>query len=256
LIIINNEICNEGKILIDDGFSFGRGLFETILVKNDGIFLREHLERLNAGLKKLGINQYITEDYVKNNIEKLKCENCGVKIIVSDKNIVFIKREINYTEELYQKGFSLAVSNVRRNKSSILTYLKSINYMDNILEREKALKEGYDEIIFLNDEEMICEGSISNIFFIRNNAIYTPSIKCGILDGIVRQWLINRYNVTEGQYSLKDLSSSDGIFITNSLMGVMGISKLCGNTVKKTDIIDNIRVEYNEYLEGKNRVLY
>lgn len=251
MIIINDEIYNEGKVLLDDGFSFGRGLFETILVKKEAVFLQEHLERLNTGLKKIGISKYITESYAKKNIDRLNSENCGVKIIVSDKNIVFIKREISYKEEQYQKGFFLAVSNVRRNRSSILTYLKSINYMDNILEREKALKEGYDEVLFLNEEDIICEGSISNVFFIKNNTIYTPSIKCGILNGIMRQWIINRYNVIEGQYTLEQLYSSDGIFITNSLIGIMGISKINGQIIQKTDIINNIKVEYKEYLKNK-----
>jgi len=251
LIIINDEICYEGKVLLDDGFSFGRGVFETILVKKEAVFLQEHLERLNTGLKKLGINKNITENYVKKNIEKLNCKKCGVKIIVSDKNILFTKREINYTEEQYSKGFSLSVSNVRRNKSSILTYLKSINYMDNILEREKALKEGYDEVLFTNDEGNVCEGSISNVFFVRNNIIYTPSVECGILNGIVRQWIINRYNVKEGQYTLEQLYNSDGIFITNSLLGIMGVSKIHGHIAGKADIIDSIRVGYNEYLEDK-----
>ena len=251
MIIINDELLDKGKVVLDDGYAFGRAVFETILVKKKPVFLPEHLERLNSSLKKIGVNQYITEEAVSQNIAKLACENCGVKIIVSDKNIVYIKREMNYKEVQYINGFSMILSESRRNKYSNLTYIKSVNYMENILERERAINLGYEECLFLNTDGEVCEGSISNVFLVRNNKIYTPSVQCGLLKGIVREWILNRYHVEEGKYTLEDLYNSDGIFITNSLMGIMGISKINSHIVPKADIINIIRGNYNEYINSE-----
>ena len=249
MIIVNEELCDEGKVIFDEGLSFGRGLFETILVKKEPIFLLEHLERLNQGLMKIGISNYITADYFKENIVKFHCENYGVKIIVTTNNIVFSKRVISYIEKQYINGFSILVGESRRNKYSSLTYLKSINYLDNILEREKTLKAGYDEALFLNTENKICEGSLSNLFFLDQGKVYTPSIECGLLNGIVRRFIINKYNVIEGKYNLQDLYKSDGVFITNSLIGVMKVTKINNHSIHEADITEKIREDYNKYLK-------
>ena len=156
----------------------------------------------------------------------MECENCSVKVIVTSKNIILIKRHLSYSEIQYANGFSLLVGESKRNKYSKLTYLKSTNYLENILERERILKAGYDEALFLNTDDEICEGSLTNIFFIVDDKIYTPAIYCGLLKGIVRSYIINKYNVIEGKYYLEDLYKSQGIFITNSLIGIMKVAQI------------------------------
>ncbi len=65
MLIINGNISDDEKILLDNGFFFGMGLFETILVKNAyPLFLDLHLERLNNGLKRLGIQKSISESEI------------------------------------------------------------------------------------------------------------------------------------------------------------------------------------------------
>lgn len=248
MIIVNDKLCDEDKVNFIEGLSFGRGLFETILVKKEPIFLSQHLERINTGLIKIGISNHITPDYVRENISKLQAVNCAVKMIVTSNNVTFVKREISYIEKQYKDGFSLLVSDNRRNKYSSLTYLKSINYLDNILEREKTLKAGYDEALFLNTDNEICEGSVSNIFYVNKGKVYTPTVECGLLNGIVRKYIINRYNAIEGKYRLEDLYNCDGVFITNSLMGVMKIVKINNYSINQNEIIQKIREDYNKTL--------
>lgn len=248
MIIVNDKLCDEGKVNFIEGLSFGRGLFETILVKKEPIFLSQHIERINEGLIKIGISNHITPDYVRDNISKLQAVNCAVKMIVTSNNITFVKRDLSYTKKQYIDGFTLLVSGNRRNKYSSLTYLKSINYLDNILEREKTLKAGYNEALFLNTDNEICEGSVSNIFFVKQSKVYTPAVKCGLLNGVVRRFIIDKYNAIEGKYNAQDLYNCDGVFITNSLMGVMKIVKINNNSINQTDIIQKISDEYNEFI--------
>jgi 4-amino-4-deoxychorismate lyase len=59
MILLNGNILEEEKVLLDSGFYFGRGLFETMLVNNVPLFLQEHLDRINSGLPVIGIDKEI-----------------------------------------------------------------------------------------------------------------------------------------------------------------------------------------------------
>ena len=248
MILLNGRIVENKNVLLDSGFYFGRGLFETILVNNVPLFLEEHLDRINNGLSIIGINKEITKSEVMDAVKKLQCNNCVLKLVVTEKNTLFITRKNNYTEEQYMKGFKVKISSVKRNEFSQLTYLKSLNFLENILEHEKCIDEGYDEVLFLNTTGKLAEGSVSNVFFIKNKKIYTSSTECGLLDGIVRKFIINNFDVTEGEFCKEDLISANSVFLTNSLMGIMKVSNIYNRRFNDYSIIDKIKKVYQEQL--------
>ena len=238
-------------IELDDGYSFGLGLFETILLyKGKPVFLDEHLARINKSIVDLGLNiDKLERDEVfqyLNNKNILEYE--VLKIVLSEKNRLFLKREYTYTEKDYQKGFSLNISKVRRNENSIFTFHKTLNYGDNILEKRKSKKLGYDEPIFLNSKNQITEGATSNIFMIVQDKIYTPKLSCGLLNGIVRQYIISNYDVIESEIDLEFLNNADEIFLTNSLFGIMPVNNLEKKVFKSQEISKNILQNYKKYL--------
>ena len=238
-------------IELDEGYSFGLGLFETILLyKGKPVFLNEHLARINKSIVDLGLNiDKLERDEVfqyLNNKNILEYE--VLKIVLSEKNRLFLKREYTYTEKDYQKGFSLNISKVRRNESSIFTFHKTLNYGDNILEKRKSKKLGYDEPIFLNSKNQITEGATSNIFVVVENKIYTPKLSCGLLNGIVRQYIISNYDVIESEIDLEFLNNTDEIFLTNSLFGIMSVSNLEKKIFKSQKLGKNILQNYKKYL--------
>lgn len=248
MIILNGEIADGESAFLDQGLYFGRGLFETILVKNKPLFIEEHLNRINAGLKVIGINREIQEHDIINAVSKLKCTDCVLKLVVTEKNIIFTVRKNNYTEEQYEKGFKVKISSVKRNQYSKLTYLKSLNYLENILEHDSCIAEGYNEVLFFNVENNLSEGSVSNVYFIKNDKIYTPSIECGLLNGTVRKFIINNFEVVEGKFDKEVLMNADGIFLTNSVMGVMKVSSLYNKKFDDNVIIENIKNYYEKHI--------
>ena len=237
-------IFNEDKINLDSGYFFGRGVFETILVKDKPIFFKEHISRLNEGIKILNIGDKVIEEDILNIVNKHNIKYCGLKIVVTEKNIVLEKRNIPYKTQDYLKGFSLKLSNINRNSKSKISYIKSINYLENILEREEALNSGYNEVLFLNENGYLSEGSMSNIFIVINKKIYTPSINCGLLAGIVRNFLIKEYKIIEKELTFQDAMMADEIFITNSLLGIMGINKFENRILTENKITIMLREEY------------
>lgn len=249
MMLLNGKIIEDDKVFLDSGFYFGRGLFETMLVNNIPLFIEEHLYRINKGLSIIGINKEITEDEVMDAVNKLQCNNCVLKLVVTEKNTLFNTRKNNYTKEQYKRGFKVKISSVRRNEFSRLTYLKSLNYLENILEHEKCIDEGYNEVLFFNTGDKLSEGSVSNVFFTKNEKIYTPSKKCGLLEGTVRKFIINNFDVTEGEFSKEDLMSADSAFLTNSIMGIMKVSSIYNRSLNECSIIEKIKKVYQEQLK-------
>lgn len=254
MIVINDNLM-ANKISFDSGFFFGRGVFETILVKEKPILLGAHIKRLNSGLKTLRVNKVITEEEIYAATLKLNCKNKVLKIMVSEKNTIISTRQIPYKHSDYEKGFSLGLSEVRRNAYSNLTYVKSFNYVENIIERDIIIDKGYNEALFLNTDGFISEGAVSNIFFIKNGIIFTPKTKCGLLPGIVREFVIKYSSsigieIQEGEFTYSELMDAQGVFITNSVMGIMKVSIIDGKVLNESTVVSQIKGYYDRYVEN------
>lgn len=249
-VLLNNRIKDLKKTDLDTGYFYGYGLFETILIREgEAVLLEEHLTRLNKGLEQIGINRQITIEEVEYAITALRLYNVALKINVSEANVIYSTRALTYTAEHYQKGISLKVSDVLRNPTSPTVGLKSMNYMDNIIEMQKAKAEGFNDVLFLNPAGEVCETAVANIFVIKDGILKTPALDCGLLNGVIRQWLCERFEVDEVVLSLEDLMQADGVFATNSLMGLMKVTAIEGRELKESDMVRDMTGAYVTFLK-------
>ena len=219
------------EITLDEGYSFGLGAFETIAVKEGRLlFLDRHLRRLDRALRFLQIGTLdergITEKQVIDCVKQQKLKDGACKLTVSKKNVVFQQRQNPYTDDIRRTGFVMDFSSVRRNETSPLTAYKTLNYGDCILENRQAHGLGMNERIFLNTKGQISEGTVSNIFFVRSGKLYTPDLSCGLLPGILREYLCETENVEEAVIYPAELGQYEECFVTNSLMGIMPVNQL------------------------------
>ena len=235
---MRNLIINNEKIQLDNGYFFGRGAFETILIKNHPIFLKEHVDRLNNAIEFLNIGDRVDVRYIENILDRLNLKNCGLKVVVTEKNIVFQSRPLTYTSGDYLRGFSLKISEVSRNSTSRINNIKSINYLEN-----------YDEVIFFNEKGYLAEGSVSNIFVVSSGEIFTPGVEEGLLQGTIREYLLGKYIITEKKITIEDLLNADEVFITNSLLGIMGVSKIEDKIFSNNKMTNKIREEYEAEID-------
>lgn len=238
---------NKDYVKLDGGFYFAQGVFETILIKKEAIFLEEHINRLNKSIDIMNLGEHIDTKFIKNFIKEEKLKNIVLKIVVTEKNIVFSTREIKYSKEDYENGFKIKLSYVLRNPTSRMTYIKSLSYNENLYEYNKANKEGFNEVVFLNIYGNIAEGATSNIFIIKDKKIYTPMISDGILPGVVRNWVIENFKVCEKHLNKKDLYSADEVFITNSVLGIMKVVQF-EEKKYNTNVVQKIRSEYEQFI--------
>ena len=79
----------------------------------------------------------------------------------------------------------------------------------------------FDEVLFLNENREVCEGTITNIFVKKDNILVTPPISCGCLPGILREEMLLSGQAQEGILFLKDLKDGAEVFVGNSLRGLI-----------------------------------
>lgn len=242
-------IYQNSNIEIDSGLFFGRGVFETILVKEKAIFLDEHIERLNKSINALSLGKAINKDDVISFINENNIKNKALKIVVTEKNLVYATRDIKYKDEDYINGFKVRISEVLRNSTSRVVAFKTLNYLENIIEYELCQSSGFNEAIFFNELGNLCEGCTSNIFIVKNKKIYTPPVKDGLLPGVVRNWVIRNFQVKETRITKEELLNSDEVFLTNSLVGVIKVSSI-EDKLFDSEVVKEIKKQYDEAING------
>lgn len=236
-------IYNEHEVWLDEGVLFGRGVFETILWTDRAVFLDEHLERLKKAMNIINLEP-LEENVLKEYLNKLNIENKAVKITVTGLNIIITEKEISYKEEDYNRGMKLIISKVKRNSTSRLCYIKSTCYIENLIEKENAKKKGFDDVIFLNEKDNITETSSANIFIVKKEKIFTPKIEDGLLGGIVRAKIIEKFQVIEKSITLEDLKAADEIILTNSLMGAIYVREVSGTSYTENKFSKRFKKRY------------
>lgn len=239
--------------IADRGFLLGDGLFETIRAYHGKPFkLGDHLLRLSEGASELRIplpfDIPMIADAVLELVEAnaLNKSDAAIRITLTrgpgqrglvlpdDPRPTLLISAAKYESPDRQAGLSAITANaVRRNEGSLLSRLKSLNYLDNVLAMNEAVSAGADEAVMLNNRGAVACGSRSNIFVLRQGVLTTPPVSDGVLPGITRQAVLSlaaqlRLEAAEATLSPNELVTADEAFLTNSLMGVVPLRRMDG----------------------------
>lgn len=225
----------KNKVSFDSQLTkFGIGLFETIRVEKTALDLDEHMDRMFKSIELLKLNIEYDKKFLKeailNYIKENKIENKALRLTIFDEGYNISTRNIVYDEETYNRGYKLTISPIKRGDSIIYRH-KTTNYYENIYTKRYASENNFDDGIFVNQQDIILECSMSNIFFIKEDKIYTPHRKLPILNGIMKEHIFEicknlNIEVIEREISLKEIENFDFVFISNSLMKVMKVSQI------------------------------
>lgn len=203
-------------------------LFETMKVEKGEIFLLDyHLERLESA-----------SNFFLFNFNKNKILNALQKEIkkVDANSIYRLRLKLNKWGQInimiYEHPYSINYIKIILSEKIISSknkfqYFKTTNRKLYDEELFKYYKKGFSDVIFLNENNEITEGAISNIFIVKDNNWLTPPIASGILNGVYRKYLLqNKRNIKEEKIYLNDLLNCDQIILTNSLRGEVKVKKL------------------------------
>ena len=251
----------------------GHGLFETILVKKGSLpALDYHWKRLQASTTIVGITLPFSYSELESMIHQLIVHNnlqhtiAGARVTIThgeaERGLLpahppkpnFVISVFEHTPSV-STAYSAVIVSIRKNEHAPSSRIKSISYIDNILAKQEAVNLGYDEAILLNTASNIADGTISNVFMVKNEKIYTPPVSDGALPGVVRSILVEEFgqlfSITEKSISLADIMDADEVFLTNALMGVKSITKFNTREFNSFNFASNIG---NELREKKNYI--
>lgn len=226
---------------------FGIGLFETIKITNHPIDLDLHIDRMFNSAKELNVNIDNDKEFYRQKIlsyiKENKISNKALRLTVFDEGYNISIRDISYDVNSYKNGFSLCLSPITRGNSIIYKH-KTTNYFESIYSKNYANNLGYDDAIFLDSNKNILECSMSNIFFIKDDIIYTPKKTSPLLNGIMKLkvekiCLQLDIKLQEKDINILEIDKFESVFVTNSLMGVMPISNIQKHTYNKNHYLIN-----------------
>jgi branched-chain amino acid aminotransferase group I len=267
--------------VFDHAFLYGYGLFETMRAYRGRAFLLErHLKRLLDFAEIIGLGSFLAgidlAGACRDTLAANGLEDARVRLTVSSgqadavpwreisgtPNVVVTARPYTpFTAEKYEEGFKAGIASVYRCRS-LISRMKSINYLTSALARREALAAGLDEALLLNDTGLIAEGGGSNVFFIKGSGLVTPSLDSGILPGITREVVIElagalSISIAEGDVSPAELEQFDEAFLTNSMIEIMPLVSVRDNrgqtmtigSGKLGQVTKRLRVAYKERVE-------
>ncbi|QPK63443.1 aminodeoxychorismate lyase [Methylomonas sp. LL1] len=232
----------------DRGFQYGDGLFETIAVFNSKpLFWRRHLARLAKGCEQLLIPP---PDPALLTAEALRitssADSAVLKLIVTrgsggrgyrqpqpivPTRLLSLHPSPNYPDEYQTDGIIARFCDQRLAISPRLAGIKHLNRLEQILARAEWRDDAIQEGLMLDGDGYVVEGTMSNLFFVKNGVLHTPSlVRCGIA-GIVRQLVIdfarrNEIRLLEQQFETTSVLEADEVFVTNSVIGIWPVKRL------------------------------
>ncbi|ODT44274.1 MAG: hypothetical protein ABS70_05910 [Nitrospira sp. SCN 59-13] len=258
-VFLNDRFVPKEQAVVsvfDHGFLYGDGVYETLRSYGSRIFMRDqHLARLRRSAEAIGLTIPIPDaqwpDLLHEAMRRNEVGNDQVdaylRITISRgegeigldpalcprPTVVILTKALHPSPPaLCRDGVTLTIANTRRNLPEALSpHIKSTNFLNNILAKRESIAAGTFDSVFLNWREELTECTISNLFFISKGTVYTPSLDCGILDGITRAIVMTLAEeeglpVKEGHYRLADLRQADECFLTNTSMEVMPVSRV------------------------------
>lgn len=240
--IFNSRITDASHPLLkvtNRAFCYGDGLFETIVTGPNRINLSQrHLLRLQQGATALGID-FPTALTLKN-LEKWSDLLITENTVVGDYRIRLHlwrnsgglyapeKESSSFLLELTKSESPLILDNLKAgldedymNVYSPISRFKSKSALKYVMLGKSKTQRGLDDVIMLDAHGNLSESHTSNLFWIKNNQIYTPSLKTGCVSGVMRAFLLDYLKelnipVVETLTSKDQLDTCDSIFTTNA----------------------------------------
>jgi len=259
-VYINGTIHDgqDAKIsVLDHGLLYGDGVFEGIRFYRSRVFkLVEHIDRLYESAHTLLLAMPMTkpemidavvrtvaahgkaDDYIRLIVTRgigklgLNPHNCTEPQV-----IIIVDSIALYPPELYETGMEVITIATRRNVAEAINpRIKSLNYLNNVLAKIEALNAGYEEALMLNADGYVAEATGDNVFILKRGVLKTPSIDCGILEGITRAAVIGLAReraiaVAETLLTRHDLYTADECFLTGTAAEIIPVIKIDGRTI-------------------------
>lgn len=239
---------NAGKFYIEDGvvkdaaqmetidWEAGNKVYEVIrIIDGVPLFFEDHYTRMGQSLHSIGgILTLQAVDLKKQIAQLVKANdqiNCNVKFLVfvandRQKRVGYVSKSYYPSTEQVNKGVAVGLLQLERATPNV----KLLNQTYKQTVKKKIVENKFFEVLLVNHNENITEGSASNAFFVKDNKIFTAPGEA-VLKGITRQYVFEAcknagYEVTEAFTSVSELDQVEGAFLSGTSIKVLPIATI------------------------------
>ena len=228
----------------DQGFALGLAVFETLLLEERCLyFVEEHLARMEEGASAVGIAwppPWDPRAALLALARAIDWRDAALRLTLTRgvpggaPAVVVTARAIT---RYPAAGARLFVSSYRRRPSDPLARVKSTDRLTYVLAREEATERGAHEALVCDEDGLVCEGTISNLFAVFGDALRTPPIETGCLGGIMRARILEEVARDGGadggprvaraeDIALAELAEADELFLSNTTGRAIPVAEL------------------------------
>lgn len=269
-LIYNGEVYSIEEINMENKVK-EISIYEVIrIIDGTPLYLEEHLDRLRKSCELLGVKIDKTDEELVSVMMRLieinEGYNLNIKILCSgmekkiDDIYMYFIKSYYPPKSLYKEGIHTILYRSERENPNAKTYNKQLREgIDEELKKRNAF-----EALLVNNNGGITEGSRSNVFFVKDNILFT-SPPSEVLLGVTRTKImelcrLNAIKVIEEEVSSDNLRKYDGAFITGTSTNVLPINAIDNikfNSSQNDLIIKVMRIyeeDKNDYINQNSKV--
>lgn len=254
-VYLNGNIVEATEAAVpvtDSSYLYGIGLFETMRAVGGTVFrLRDHLARINCSAEALTIFNSYSDEQIEAAIKQLLVANdlteSRLRLSISNgpvqpdgtalTNLLITAAAFApYPEEYYEKGVRVTLTDFRQNGKDPFCGHKTTCYGPRLTALKNAHEKLAAEALWFTTENYLAEGSISNVFLVKDGTLYTPPVNTPVLPGIARKTVIEiaedlDINCYENPLHVNTLLEADEVFLTNVIMEALPVIAVEAHTV-------------------------
>jgi branched-subunit amino acid aminotransferase/4-amino-4-deoxychorismate lyase len=249
-VYLNGELIADGDARVsvsNPALLHGVGLFETLRAYGGVPFrLDAHVDRLRDSAKQLDmavddaagrIPEAVAAVLDANRLAEARLritvtppagatDDGGSTLLVTARPVV------GYPPELYDRGMTVYVcTRYRQSRHDPLIGHKTTCYLPRLLALRDAQERQCGEALWFTPDNLLAEGSISNVFIVKGGRLRTPSLDTPVLAGVTRAAVIelagdDGISVEQVPCTIDDLLDADEVFLTNAVMEVMPVTRV------------------------------
>lgn len=249
-VYLNGKILDaeEAKLTVfDAGLQHGVGLYETLRSYRGNVFgLKDHLGRMKNSASHLGIVVDAEEKTLAPAIGELLTANglsdARLRITVtagsvrvgihlggqSQPTTLITCWAVPPADEVYQYGVGVLLSDFKLSPSDPVARHKTLSFLPRLLALRTAQRANLADALWFTTDGYLAEGCTSNVFFLKDDTLFTPSLELPVMPGITRKIILDiarelQFPVEEGRSPLSDLLAAPEIFLTNTVMEILPV---------------------------------
>lgn len=243
----------------DHGLTVGDGVFEAVKVVDGKPFaLGLHLDRLDRSLVGLGLRPVARTHLID-----------GVRAVLGAEHVAHGRIRITATAGPAPLGsgrgdhtptvvVAAAAAPVSPEQTSVVTVtwprnergatagLKTTSYAENVIALAAAQREGASEAIFATTTGLLCEGTGSNVFYVVDGDLRTPTLAVGCLPGVTRALVLDWVGGREVDEPIEVAESADEVFLVSTLRDVQAVIRWGNREIAEGPVTRAARTRWRE----------